>query len=108
MRSLALYIEELFYQKSECTWDLIHQELDVLKANNLDFLILGCTHYPLIAKQIEKYIEVKTVDPHLYVVKQLVRSTQLTKQEGFSQINFSSNLGEEWNTREFPGVTLDE
>ena len=36
-------------------------------------VILGCTHYPLVAKHIEKILNVKTISPTVAIVDQMVR-----------------------------------
>ena len=36
--------------------DIIHTYLAPLKKKNIDTLILGCTHYPLLKHSIQKYL----------------------------------------------------
>ena len=43
--------------------------------NNVDTLILGCTHYPLIKREIKKYVgtKIKLVDPAEEVAKEIYK-----------------------------------
>jgi len=55
---LAAMIEEGFFNDS-ISESVIHTYLSEPELRNIEALILGCTHYPLIKKQIEKYYEGK-------------------------------------------------
>lgn len=55
---LAAMIEEGFFNDS-ISESVIHTYLSDPELNDIEALILGCTHYPLIKKQIEKYYEGK-------------------------------------------------
>jgi len=50
---------------------------DFIKSNNIDTLVLGCTHYPLIRKNIEKiYPNLKIIDPSEIVVSTIVEQLE--------------------------------
>src|SRR5665648_791180 len=50
---------------------------DFIKNNNIDTLVLGCTHYPLIRKNIEKiYPNLKIIDPSEIVVSTIVEQLE--------------------------------
>lgn len=55
---LAAMIEEGFFNDS-ISESVIHAYLSEPELKNIEALILGCTHYPLIKKQIEKFYEGK-------------------------------------------------
>lgn len=50
---LVPFIEEDWHEKPEAT-SILKKYLLPLKSTNIDTLILGCTHYPLMAKQFKK------------------------------------------------------
>ncbi|MES2388042.1 MAG: glutamate racemase [Bacteroidota bacterium] len=51
---LAPMIEEGFFNNN-ISHNVIHEYLDSPVLNGIEALILGCTHYPLISKEIEEY-----------------------------------------------------
>lgn len=55
---LAPMIEEGFFNNN-ISESIINEYLQNEELANIDALILGCTHYPLIKKQIEKYYQGK-------------------------------------------------
>jgi len=55
---LADMIEEGFFNDS-ISESVIHAYLSNAELNDIEGLILGCTHYPLIKKQIEQYYQGK-------------------------------------------------
>lgn len=78
LANLAGLIEDLYhFGFSDSLDQRIKSELSELKNQQLTHLILGCTHYPLIALLIEKYLEVKTISPCPYVA---LRVESLLKQ----------------------------
>ena len=68
-----------FAQMIESGWDTFDNRKELLNKylseipKNTDTLVLGCTHYPLIRKDIEKNIKIKVVDPAVEIVE---RATQ--------------------------------
>jgi glutamate racemase len=67
---LAPMIEEGFFNNKIST-TIIHSYLQKKTLQNIDALILGCTHYPLIKKEVESYYQKKTevLDSALWVAK---------------------------------------
>ena len=67
-------IEEGWAKKGETT-RIVKLSLQGLKTKNIDTLILGCTHYPIIRNIIQVKIgkRVKLVDPAEEVVKELAQ-----------------------------------
>lgn len=55
------------------TDDMAERYLSELKAYNVDSLVLGCTHYPLITNAIKRYMgpEVRLVNPAYETAKEL-------------------------------------
>ncbi|MDK6637434.1 glutamate racemase, partial [Streptococcus mitis] len=45
--------------------DVVRDSLDSLKEKEFDTMVLGCTHYPIIEKEISKVVgsTIKLVDP---------------------------------------------
>ncbi|BAV94843.1 glutamate racemase [Ichthyobacterium seriolicida] len=69
---LAPMIEEGFY-KNSVSYSIISEYLSNYKLQGIDSLILGCTHYPLIRDQINKYynFSVATIDSAEYLSRDL-------------------------------------
>lgn len=72
-------IEEGFTQHKALEL-IAHDYLDKLKVQNLDALVLGCTHYPLIKNTIAEIMgdSVQIIDPAITACRELV--SILTKQ----------------------------
>lgn len=60
---LVPFIEEGWGQRPELL-SVLRKYLKVLKSKNIDSLILGCTHYPIIIKQIKKVMGRNCAVPH--------------------------------------------
>ncbi|MFN4082635.1 MAG: glutamate racemase [Bacteroidia bacterium] len=69
---LAPMIEEGFYN-NKISQTIINSYLDKPKLKNIKALILGCTHYPLIKKQIEKFYNknVEVIDSSIVVAQKV-------------------------------------
>jgi len=72
---------------------------DFIKNNNIDTLVLGCTHYPLIRKNIEKiYPDLKIIDPSEIVistiVEQLVSKNLVADEPNYENVFYASDLSE--------------
>jgi glutamate racemase len=63
---------------------LLKEQLLVFKTENIDCLVLGCTHYPYISKQIQDYLpEVNIIDSGFAVAnqtKRILNSNQLENE----------------------------
>ncbi len=72
--------------EDDCVTNLVIEEyLSVLKEKNIDTLILGCTHYPLISKNISNFLgeNVRLIDAGKEVSKNLSKNIQFCdKREG--------------------------
>ena len=70
---LALEIEKYYHQKSSKAQlnEVIKNELKELKDKHYTHVILGCTHYPLVAKEIEKITNAKALSPCRYVAQRV-------------------------------------
>ena len=53
---------------------IIENSLTPLKNKNIDSLILGCTHFPHIRREIERVIGVETVNPSEICAKEILKS----------------------------------
>lgn len=83
--NLVNYIEENKLNTLDFENDL-QEYLSVFKNENIDSLILGCTHYPLVKDHISKYLDVDLID----MGKVLAETLILDKETDFSlKIYFS-------------------
>ena len=72
---------------------------DFVKDNNLDTVILGCTHYPLIKKNIERiYPDLTIINPSSIIVgdieKILEERDMFAKDSDFQNVFYASDLSE--------------
>ena len=72
---------------------------DFVKGNQLDTIILGCTHYPLIQKNISRiYPSLRIVNPSSVVIQQISRilteRDMLARASGFTNVFYASDLSE--------------
>jgi glutamate racemase len=69
---LVPMIEEGFY-KNEISEQIINQYLDKAELEDIKALILGCTHYPLIKKQVADFYKdaIEVIDSSVIVAKAL-------------------------------------
>ena len=91
---LAQIIEELIASRDrEVFLHKLSALLDPLKDYGWKEVILGCTHYPLVAKDIENILKVRTISPSLSVVQQLHKVLGIEKigqaQSSFESFTFS-------------------
>ena len=79
---------------------LLNKILTPMQENNIDSLVLGCTHYPYLIPQIQKIMgkEVQIIDSGLAVAKQtkaILKQLQLTttsKDSGLHQFYSNTNV----------------
>jgi glutamate racemase len=83
---LAPMIEEGFFNNN-ISESIIEEYLHHAELDNIEALILGCTHYPLIKKQIENYYQgkVNVLDTSEIVAKAL--ETYLSKNKMLNMMN---------------------
>lgn len=72
---------------------------DFIQGNNIDTLVLGCTHYPLVRKSIQKiYPNLKIVNPSFEIIKNvkssLVRNNLLANNPSYENVFYASDLSE--------------
>lgn len=72
---------------------------DFVRDNNLDTIILGCTHYPLIKKNIERlYPDLSIINPSSIVVNRisevLTKNDMLASNSDFTNVFYASDLSE--------------
>ncbi|PGK51478.1 glutamate racemase [Priestia megaterium] len=86
--------------EKECTQESyslypIKQELSAVPLSRIDTLVLGCTHYPLVEKEIQQITgeEVQLINPALEVAKEvLYLSAHYEKGEGGLYIYTSGSI----------------
>lgn len=67
--------------------------------NRIDTLVLGCTHYPLIRKNLEKlYPGLRIINPSEEIIRhitlQLIKNDLLAEEPGFGNTFYASDLSE--------------
>lgn len=106
---------------SESTIKLLNQYLDPLLNKNVDAVVLGCTHYPFLRKQIEKITgsEIRVIDTAAAVTRELVRKLESMKPDPDKNLNnkffttgplkkFQKQLDYYWPSKERASlVTID-
>ncbi len=97
LKNLATILERLKYEKFDKLKDSINSELAPLMNQEIDILLLGCTHYPIISDYIEKFLKLKTVDPSTSVIDRLVTALALKKTDKYNQnFLYNSNNTDDW------------
>jgi glutamate racemase len=97
LKNLALIIEKLFEKSFDELEPQIRKELEFLEHTKIDSLILGCTHYPLISKFLEKSYSIKTIDPNKFVIKHLTTALNLKPiMNENSTFQYSRNIESRW------------
>ena len=66
-------VEEGFFLDTNVTYEIAGKYLEVMKENEVDTLILGCTHYPFLRDTIRKIMgpEVNLVNPAYETAREL-------------------------------------
>ncbi len=117
LSELATLIETVY--KDGVDEDLIasiEKELAPLKNKRFDYAILGCTHYPLIARKIESYLGVKTINPARFVALRVrdllmqidpVALDQGPLVEEFTFISTCEAISKSYYTREFSADNIN-
>ena len=76
---------------------LLHQYLEPMIAANIDYLVLGCSHYPYLIQQIKKILpkEIKIIDSGEAVARQtksvLVEKVGLNTENNTAKTTFYTN-----------------
>ena len=78
-RSLVPIIEEGLHHKKHLLFALLDNYLGVPPMNEIDGLILGCTHYPIIKSEIQHYFgnQIEIFDAPSIVAKELQKQLKL-------------------------------
>ena len=97
MNHLAMIIESLKTKSFDDVKDAILSELSPVKKHDLDILILGCTHYPIIDHFIESELKVRCINPHKFLINRIVEFLALgAAQHQETSFNYDSNLSGKW------------
>lgn len=78
---------------NEITRMVVNEYLSELKRENIDTLVLGCTHYPLLSEAIRKVIgddvvQVSSAEELALALQELLRETGLTAGQGEAHYRF--------------------
>lgn len=114
LKTLAKNVEHFYQDPSfEGEFDqLTEAELAPLSGKGYTHAILGCTHYPLVRKKIEKICSLVAVSPCRHVAQRVVElngGVQNSASEKLSDFHFYSSSNNQWVKRkrdEFLGPFL--
>ena len=77
--------------------------LNPLKDKGYDQLILGCTHYPLVKREIEQILNVKCIDPAIFVINRLKKLMRMENNiisiKNKRIFNYSSTTLKDWEEK---------
>jgi glutamate racemase len=107
LANLASLIEGM--ESRHCIENLkqeIDTELAFLHSSNIDYLILGCTHYPIIKKYIEKTYDLQTLDPNKEVVDRIVQVAALAKSTDCNSFYYNPNLSHDWQCLSLTNINI--
>lgn len=113
--NLATIVEMSFAR--ECLTDdlvaMIENELAPIKDKGFTHAILGCTHYSLIDSVIERFLNVKTLEPSRAVAKRMLSLLHIPEEaiknlEDVRNVTFKFRLStqQDWQTRELSSTIL--
>lgn len=98
--NLATIVERILHEGlTEGLSEQLKRELDPLRDLNLSHLILGCTHYPLIAGLIETELNVSTVSAAPYVANRVADLLPCEKGRPAETFSFLSTSDMKWRKR---------
>ncbi|MEO6692100.1 MAG: glutamate racemase, partial [Saprospiraceae bacterium] len=101
---LAPMIEEGFYNNS-ISHAILHEYLQMSELQGIDSLILACTHYPLIQKEIEAFYQYKIpiIDSaevvaaklkHILNIEELLSTEKKSQEDKFYITDYSTHFSE--------------
>ena len=100
---LAEKIENIISKKENFDVSIL-EELGELKNLGLTHLILGCTHYPLIQNQIEKFLNVTCVNPSLPIAKRIGEFFNIELGDSIPEdftFNFRQSTESHWEIKNY-------
>ncbi|MCK5133160.1 MAG: aspartate/glutamate racemase family protein [Candidatus Sabulitectum sp.] len=77
----------------------LRKELEPLRCLELSHLILGCTHYPLIAGLIEEELNLATVSPGPYVANRVMDILSVSGEEHCTSFSYLSTNSMNWEKK---------
>lgn len=102
---LALIIENSINGSPSELENSVSRELESVVAADLDVLILGCTHYPLITKIIQRITKCNLIDPHKEVAQRVFERLEVPLAPESNprykemQINYGPEINSPWEKR---------
>jgi glutamate racemase len=97
---LATTVENILNKGlNESLQEELHTELEPLRKLELSHLILGCTHYPLIAGLIEQELGVKTVSPALNVAERVLNILSAAGENRCTSFKYLSTGSMKWEVK---------
>lgn len=98
LNQLALLIEK-YIVSGDFPEAQIKKELEIVSKENPQTLILGCTHYPLIASFLASHLNCKVIDPHQQVIKHMKEVFSLEEADGLNHLYFCQDLTQDWSSK---------
>ena len=103
LKNLARLIESYYHHPDDKNLfeSEVRDELLFLKSKNYTHAILGCTHYPLITKYLEKILQLKTISPSPYIASRVVALVKNNDTDAHSNTGFYffSSLINQWELK---------
>ncbi len=106
--NLARAIEECFTQegwsKRPAPYYEAFKDLIPLQNQGLHYALLGCTHYPLIAEAIEKFLAVKTLSPSEAVAKRVVSILSFQSPAAQTTLYYAQTQNFSWQQKSWDSL----
>ncbi|MCB0271482.1 MAG: glutamate racemase [Bdellovibrionales bacterium] len=99
LTKLAMLIESLKNNPFDAIREEVSKELLILKDKGYTHLILGCTHYTIISRWIESYLNVEVVDPTRNVIEHMKMMLSLGSSTPDESFLYSEDCGERWDSK---------
>jgi len=98
LKNLAMQIEQFSFHVS---YGPIAEELMAIKDKGHTHLILGCTHYPIIANYLSEHLSLKTINPASRVVSHIAKNLNLIKssKKCSSIFHYNFNNSDDWDKK---------
>lgn len=101
---LAALVEDYYYERISREYLLtkMREDLRPLENQGYTHLILGCTHYPLVKKEIESMLNLEALSPCVFVarrVRELANNLIPIQENGSNMYSLYSSNNPKWQER---------
>lgn len=95
VQDLASFVENIMTSRDKINKEKLSEILQPVLSKNWNYVILGCTHYPLIIEELEDQFKAKCLDTAPYVAKQIkellnTNAPKSANETGLDQPNSTS------------------